>query len=88
MAEFLMKIAGQTAEVTSLFDSTRDYCRKYLTDGAPDFSVTVSREDLAFEQEALRQEAEFIRITGAGLQESHPHDIQITKESPNYSRMD
>ena len=38
--------------------------------------------------EALRQEAEFIRITGAGLQESHPHDIQITKESPNYSRMD
>ena len=38
--------------------------------------------------EALRKEAEFIRITGAGLQESHPHDIQITKESPNYSRMD
>jgi len=38
--------------------------------------------------ETLRQEAEFIRITGAGLQESHPHDIQITKESPNYSRMD
>ena len=36
--------------------------------------------------EALRKEAEFIRITGAGLQESHPHDIQITKESPNYSR--
>ena len=26
-------------------------------------------------------------ITGAGLKESHPHDIQITKESPNYSRM-
>ena len=38
--------------------------------------------------ESLRKEAEFIRITGAGLQESHPHDIQITKESPNYSRMD
>ena len=38
--------------------------------------------------EALRREAEFISITGAGLQESHPHDIQITKESPNYSRMD
>ncbi|MBR5547322.1 MAG: IMP dehydrogenase [Clostridia bacterium] len=38
--------------------------------------------------ETLRKEAEFIRITGAGLQESHPHDIQITKESPNYSRMD
>ena len=38
--------------------------------------------------ESLRKTGEFIRITGAGLQESHPHDIQITKESPNYSRMD
>ncbi len=35
----------------------------------------------------LRENAEFIRITGAGLQESHPHDISITKEAPNYSRM-
>ncbi len=34
---------------------------------------------------SLRDNAEFIRITGAGLQESHPHDISITKESPNYS---
>ena len=37
--------------------------------------------------EALRQEGEFIRITSAGLTESHPHDISITKESPNYSRI-
>ena len=35
--------------------------------------------------EHLRREGQFIRITGAGLQESHPHDISITKESPNYS---
>ncbi|UJL46419.1 IMP dehydrogenase [Virgibacillus sp. NKC19-16] len=34
---------------------------------------------------SLRNDARFIRITGAGLRESHPHDIQITKESPNYS---
>ncbi|MCE4956714.1 IMP dehydrogenase [Macrococcoides caseolyticum] len=33
----------------------------------------------------LREEAQFIRMTGAGLIESHPHDVQITKESPNYS---
>ena len=38
--------------------------------------------------EAMRRDAEFIRITGAGLKESHPHDIYITKEAPNYSRMD
>ena len=30
--------------------------------------------------------AQFVRITGAGIIESHPHNITITKESPNYSR--
>ncbi|WP_027963455.1 IMP dehydrogenase [Halalkalibacillus halophilus] len=33
----------------------------------------------------LREEATFIKNTGAGLRESHPHDVQITKEAPNYS---
>jgi IMP dehydrogenase len=33
----------------------------------------------------LREHAQFIRMTGAGLRESHPHDVQITKEAPNYS---
>lgn len=33
----------------------------------------------------LRENSQFIRMTGAGLRESHPHDVQITKESPNYS---
>ncbi|GAA4854481.1 IMP dehydrogenase [Paenibacillus vulneris] len=35
--------------------------------------------------QALINETSFIRITGAGLRESHPHDVQITKEAPNYS---
>ena len=35
--------------------------------------------------QALRERGEFIRITNAGLIESHPHDINITKEAPNYS---
>jgi IMP dehydrogenase len=33
----------------------------------------------------LRTETEFVRITSAGLRESHPHDVQITREAPNYS---
>ena len=33
----------------------------------------------------MRKNARFTRITNAGLLESHPHDINITKESPNYS---
>ena len=36
--------------------------------------------------EELKTKTQFIRITNAGLQESHPHDIYITKEAPNYSR--
>lgn len=36
--------------------------------------------------EALRQNGRFIRITNAGLKESHPHDVEITKEAPNYSK--
>ncbi len=35
--------------------------------------------------EKLRKETRFLRITNAGLRESHPHDIVITKEAPNYS---
>jgi len=35
--------------------------------------------------QALQDDAQFIQISGAGLRESHPHDVQITKESPNYS---
>ena len=35
--------------------------------------------------EELHEKAQFVRITGAGLKESHPHDISITKEAPNYS---
>jgi len=34
--------------------------------------------------EELRSKASFIRITGAGVKESHPHDVVITKEAPNY----
>jgi len=33
----------------------------------------------------LTNDTQFVRITGAGLRESHPHDVQITKEAPNYS---
>lgn len=53
-----MKIAGRTAKVQSLFDSTKDYCSKYLNDAAPEFTVAVSREDLILEQHLLDQEAD------------------------------
>jgi IMP dehydrogenase len=39
----------------------------------------------AHDIEHLRTDSKFVRITGAGLKESHPHDIYITKEAPNYT---
>ncbi len=36
----------------------------------------------------LKENGKFMRITNAGLKESHPHDVQITEEPPNYSRRD
>lgn len=36
--------------------------------------------------ETLKNTAQFIKITSAGMMESHPHDVTITKEAPNYSR--
>jgi IMP dehydrogenase len=35
---------------------------------------------------SLQHDTQFVRITNAGLRESHPHDVQITKEAPNYSQ--
>ena len=57
MAQFQLQIAGETALVHSLFDSTKDYFRPYLTENPPGFSITVTRENLLFEQSDLDDEA-------------------------------
>ena len=57
MAVFTMKVAGAVAEVHSLFDSTRDYCKDYLTEDAPEFTITVTPDNLAYEQADLLAEA-------------------------------
>jgi len=36
--------------------------------------------------ETLQETSRFIRLTSSGIAESHPHDVTITKEAPNYSR--
>lgn len=64
MAEFKIEIAGQVFAVRSLFESTRDYCRGYLTDKPENHLITVSPKDLLFEQAFLKEEAlrEGIRV--------------------------
>ena len=36
--------------------------------------------------ETLKETGQFVKITASGINESHPHDVMITKEAPNYSR--
>ena len=57
MADFRIEIAGVVFSVTSLFDSTRDYCKDYLTEKDADHHIDVVRADLVFEQDMLDEEA-------------------------------
>ena len=57
MAEFTMKIAGHTAGICSLFESTPQYFRAYLTDEPPEFFFSVTRAHIDFEQADLLEEA-------------------------------
>lgn len=58
MAEFTLLLAGCAVGVDSLFDSTRDYCRDYLTDAPAEFHIATTPEDLSAEQEWLNDEAD------------------------------
>lgn len=55
---FTIEIAGHTARVEPLFESTVHYCAAYLTEKPPEFTVTVTREALAQEQRLADAEAE------------------------------
>lgn len=57
METFAMEIAGLVVGVQPLFQSTREYCKSYLSTGNPGFFVRVACEDLTFQQVLLEQEA-------------------------------
>ena len=59
-----MEIAGHSFGIRSLFESTREYCKRYLTEKPQELQITVERADLAREQQLLETEAveEGIRI--------------------------
>lgn len=57
-AEFKIRLAGQCIEIHALHPYIKEYCRDYLTDEAPDFSVIVSQKDIDFEREKSAREDE------------------------------
>ena len=56
MTIFTISVAGWNVEICALFESTRDYCREYLCDGAADLSVRVSAEDIDLERKKSERE--------------------------------
>lgn len=57
MAEFTIEIAGYSFGIRSVFESNREYCKRYLTEKTPQLQIAPQQTDLAFEQEMLEQEA-------------------------------
>ena len=57
MDSFTMEIAGLVVGVQPLFQSTKEYCRPYLSEKEPEFFVQVTGEDLTFQQTLLEREA-------------------------------
>ena len=57
MEVFTMEIAGLVVSVEPMFQSTREYCRPYLTEKEPQFFVRITPEDLVYEQMLLEREA-------------------------------
>lgn len=57
MAEFTIEIAGYRFAVRSIFESNREYCKRYLTEAMPQLQIATTAKDLAFEQEMLELEA-------------------------------
>ena len=57
MADFTIHIAGYSFGIHSLFESNREYCKRYLTEEQPLLEITPRQEDLVFEQKMLDAEA-------------------------------
>ena len=78
----LMRINGQDIS-RSEFESFYHRNKPSGVSGKEALKVCV---DLFVDKKLKLHDAKFTRITNAGVMESHPHDVTITSESPNYSR--
>lgn len=75
MTEFAIKVAGQVAAVNALFESSRDYCRDYLCDEKPGFSVVITPADIALERE---KSARTDRAEGVPVRNVSDAQLEIT----------
>ena len=75
MNKFTMEIAGRRVGVTALYENVRAYCRDYLCEGEPDFTVAIAPEDIDLEREISCREAE---LEGRPAPDFSPGVLEIT----------
>lgn len=75
MTEFTIRIAGQVAAVSALFESSRDYCRDYLCGEKPDFAVAITPDDIDLERE---KSARTDRAEGVPVRNVPDAQLEIT----------
>lgn len=80
MTEFTMKIAGRVAAVRTIFPGTRDYCRDYLCDGEPDFTIDISAADIAFEGEKSAREAQLEGIPVRNFSDAYLETVAVQRK--------
>lgn len=80
MTNFTIRIANKTVAVSAIFESTQDYCAGYLTDGAPDFSVSVTQADLEFERAKSIREDELEGIPYRQFSDPYLETIAVQRK--------
>ena len=68
MVDFIIQVVGKAVAVRANFDTTKQFCKDYLWDGEPDFSVEITAEDLAYERaeseaRGQRDSAAYLEVT-------------------------
>lgn len=80
MIEFQIQIAGCTVAVCAMFDSTREFCKDYLCQGEPDFSVQTSMDDIAFEREKSAREDQLEGIPIRNFSDAYLETIAVQRK--------
>ena len=78
--EFKICLAQVNIKIISLFDEVYNLCKDYLTDAAPDFTVEIFCEDITFEREKSRREAQFERRPYIEFKDSYLETLAVYRK--------
>ena len=85
VTDFHMHVNGENGELLINDDDDNTLARVHIIEWEGVHDEEIFEKELRTLLGKMQENGKFVRITAAGLRESHPHDISITKEAPNYS---